>query len=195
MRRQAFFRGAARDTAYLVLAEICFVLGIRNARMARELGKPDPFVEAKSAAMQARRLGLVSLIEMMGHVHRAVQENRLQALVEMAQSVPLHKAEIEPWLQLEMSARSKAWLDELEAAVFNAHNASILTRLPPGNWRRKVHGRQFSIIASCPSGHRTNRVRRRAPPHRISRQRERSRQKIRAAMRRIQTRPSALRLG
>jgi tetratricopeptide (TPR) repeat protein len=31
-----------------------------------------------------------------------------------------------------MSARSTAWLDELEAAVFNAHNASILTKvLPP----------------------------------------------------------------
>ena len=82
--------------------------------------------------MQARRFGLASLIEIVGRVHRAAQDNRLQALVEMAQAVPKHKNEMEPWLQLEMSARSKAWLDELEAAVFNAHNASILTKvLPP----------------------------------------------------------------
>jgi tetratricopeptide (TPR) repeat protein len=123
---------AARDAAHLVLAETCFVLGIRNIRLAAELGKPDPFVEAKNAAMQARRFGLASLIEAVGRVQGAAQDQRLQALVEMAQSVPAHKNEMEGWLQLEMSARSRAWLDELEAAVFNAHNASILTKvLPP----------------------------------------------------------------
>jgi hypothetical protein len=123
---------AARDVAHLVLAEICFALGVRNIRLAAELGKPDPFIEAKSAAMQARRFGLGSLIEVVGRVQRSPQEQRLQALVEMAQSLPAHKNEMEGWLQLEMSARSKAWLEELEAAVFNAHNASILIKvLPP----------------------------------------------------------------
>jgi hypothetical protein len=123
---------AARDAAYLLLAEICFALGIRNTRLAAELGKPDPFIEAKSAAIQARRFGLASVIEAVGRVQGATQDQRLQALVEMAQSVPAHKNEMEGWLQLEMSARSKAWVDELEAAVFNAHNASILTKvLPP----------------------------------------------------------------
>lgn len=123
---------AARDAAYLLLAEICFALGIRNTRLAAELGKPDPFIEAKSAAVQARRFGLASLIDAVGRVQGATADQRLQALVEMAQAVPAHKNEIEGWLQLEMSARSKAWLDELEAAVFNAHNASILTKvLPP----------------------------------------------------------------
>jgi tetratricopeptide (TPR) repeat protein len=123
---------AARDAAHLILAEICFALGIRNTRLAAELGKPDPFVEAKNAAIQAQRFGLGSLIEIVGRVQRAPQEQRLQALVEMAQAVPTYKKEMEPWLQLEMSARSKAWLDELEAAVFSVHNASILTKvLPP----------------------------------------------------------------
>ena len=123
---------AARDAAELVLAEICFVLGIRNIRLAAELGKPDPFIEAQNAATQARRFGLASMIQTVGGVQRASYEARLQALVEMAESVAANKKEIEPWLQLEISARSKAWLDELEAAVFNAHNASILTKvLPP----------------------------------------------------------------
>lgn len=36
---------------------------------------------------------------------------------------------------MELSARSKAWVDELEAAVFNAHNASILTKVLPPFYR------------------------------------------------------------
>jgi hypothetical protein len=47
---------AARDAAYLLLAEICFALGIRNTRLAAELGKADPFIEAKSAALSGNRI-------------------------------------------------------------------------------------------------------------------------------------------
>lgn len=122
---------AARDAAQLGLAEICFALGIRNARLAPELGRPDAFIEAKNAAAQARRPGLATLIEMVGQVHRATPENRLQPLVRMAQALPEHKSEIEPWLEVEMSARSKDWVEELETAVFNGHNASILVKILP----------------------------------------------------------------
>jgi len=64
-------------------------------------------------------------------VQRAVAENRLRALVELAQILPQQKGEIEAWLKVELSARSRAWVEELESAVFNGHNAALLVNLLP----------------------------------------------------------------
>jgi hypothetical protein len=122
---------AARDAAFLTLAEVCFVLGLQNTRLAPELGRPDLFAEAYRAACSARRFGLASIIDAIGRVHRTVAENRLRALVELAQILPQQKGEIESWLLVELSARSKAWVEELESAVFNGHNAALLVNLLP----------------------------------------------------------------
>ena len=40
-----------RNTAYLTLAEICFLLGVRRTPLPAELGKPDLFAEAEQAAV------------------------------------------------------------------------------------------------------------------------------------------------
>lgn len=121
----------ARAAAYLTLAEVCFILGLGNMRLAPELGRPDLFAEAYRAAISARRLGLAAIMDVIGRVHRAVAENRLPALVELAQALPRHKDEIEPWLQVELGIRSKAWVEELESALFNGHNAALLIQLLP----------------------------------------------------------------
>ncbi len=122
---------AARNSAFLTVAEICFILGLRNARLASELGRPDLFSEAYRAAASANRFGLAAMIDVIGRLHRATSENRLHALVDLAQILPARKAEIEPWLRIELSSRSKAWAEELEAAVFNGRNAAILGQGPP----------------------------------------------------------------
>ncbi len=57
---------AARDAAYLTLAEVCFSLGVRNARLAPELGRPDLFLEAYRAAGNARAYGLAAILEDFG---------------------------------------------------------------------------------------------------------------------------------
>jgi KaiC/GvpD/RAD55 family RecA-like ATPase len=120
-----------RDAAYLTLAEVCFVLGLQNTRLVSELGRPDLFAEAYRAACSARRFGLASIIDAIGRVHRAVAENRLRALVALVQILPRQKGEIEPWLRVELAARSKAWIEELESALFNGHNAALLVNLLP----------------------------------------------------------------
>jgi hypothetical protein len=121
----------ARNAAFLTLAEVCFILGLRNVRLASELGRPDLFNEAYRAAASANRFGLAAMIEVIGRLHRATNENRLHTLVDLAHVLPAHKAELEPWLRVELSPRSKAWTEELEAAVFNGHNAAILIKLLP----------------------------------------------------------------
>ena len=57
---------AARDTAYLTLAEVCLTLGLRRIQLPAELGRPDLFEEAYRAAMSGRRLGLASIMECIG---------------------------------------------------------------------------------------------------------------------------------
>lgn len=122
---------SARIAAYLTLAEVCFILGLRNTRLAPELGRPDLFVEAYRAVVSARRIGLASIMNAIGRAHRAVAENRLYALVDLAHTLPVHKGEIEPWLQVELGARSKAWIEELESTLFNGTNAALLIELMP----------------------------------------------------------------
>jgi len=123
---------AARIAAYLTLAEVAFTLAIRNTPLPPELGRPDLFSEADRAASAAFRFGLSAIIDAIGKVHRAAAVNRLQALVEFAQILPEHKDQIAPWLVVELGARSTNWMEELEAAVFNGHNAAVLIKvLPP----------------------------------------------------------------
>ena len=123
---------ALRDAAHLTLAEMCFTLGIRNTRLAPELGRPDPFAEACRAANNAHRFGLATIIDVIGHVQRATPDNRLQMLAELAHVLPRHKSEIEPWLLMEVAPKAKSWIEELESALCNGHNAAILLRvLPP----------------------------------------------------------------
>jgi hypothetical protein len=123
---------AARDAAHLTLAEICFTLGSRGTRLAPELGRPDPFAEACRAANNARRFGLATIIDAVGRVQRSAPNNRLQTLGEIAQVLPQYKSEIEPWLLMEIGPKFKGWIEELESALCNGHNAAILLRvLPP----------------------------------------------------------------
>ena len=122
---------AAREAAYLTLAEVCFTLGLRNTRLAAELGRPDLLVEARRAATNARRLGLAAVIDAIGRVHRMAAENRITALVEFAQILPRYRDQIEPWLLLELGAKTKPWMEELESALFNGHNAAVLIKLLP----------------------------------------------------------------
>ena len=123
---------ATRDAVHLTLTEICFTLGIRNTRLAPELGRPDPFSEACRAAYSARCYGLAAIINAVGRVHRAGLESRLQMLVELAQVLPKHKSEIEPWLLMELGPKTDTWVQELESALWGSHNAEILLEvLPP----------------------------------------------------------------
>ena len=122
---------AARNAAYLTLAEICFTLGFRNTKLAAELGKPDLFVEAHKAAVNARRLGLAAIIDGIGKVQHASFETSLNALVSFAQILPGRKDEVEPWILLDLAPKTTVWMENLESALHNGHNAALLIRLLP----------------------------------------------------------------
>ncbi len=122
---------AARAATYLTLAEICFILGFRNVRLASELGRPDLFAEAERAAANAHRYGLSNTIHAIEQLHRASGDQRLQALAALAQVLPRNKGELEPWLLLELQTMSREWIEMLESAMTGGHNAGVLINLLP----------------------------------------------------------------
>ena len=137
---------AARDTAYLTLAEICFCLALRNSHLPAELGRPDLFAEARDAARHAHRHGLASIIDGIARVHRASFQERLTPLAELAQILPQHKEELEPWVLIEVGEQSRAWLDLLESALPLGQNAAALVNiLPPFYEVLDVQGREARI--------------------------------------------------
>jgi len=124
---------AVRDAAHLTLAEICFLLGVRHARLPAELGNPDLFAEAAQAALQARRQGLAAVIRAIGRVHRAPSAERLQALSDLAYVLPRYKSELESWVLVEIAAQRQSWLETLEAAApIDPANTEAFLQLFPG---------------------------------------------------------------
>jgi hypothetical protein len=90
------------NAAFLTLAEVCFVLAVRNVQLAPELGKPDLFQESQRAATNAKRFGMGLIIDAIGRLHNAKRETRLNALLAVTRLVPVRKAEIQSWLLLEI---------------------------------------------------------------------------------------------
>lgn len=64
-------------------------------------------------------------------MHRATGPDRFQTLLGLAQTLPLYQKELAPWLLVELGARPAAWIEELEAALVNSVNASVLVRILP----------------------------------------------------------------
>jgi hypothetical protein len=123
---------AARNAAYLTLAEICFCLGFRNIRLAPELGRPHLFAEARRAATEARRPGLVAIVGAIEDFRRAAgPQERLENLAQLAYILPQHKSDIEPWLTVQLGTQPRAWMEELESVLTNGQNAAALIKLLP----------------------------------------------------------------
>lgn len=123
---------AAREAAYLTLAEVAFVLGIRKVKLAPELGRPSLFLEARMAALGARRGFLSEILEVVRRIEDLSGGERLQALVDFAQIYPSRKPSLEPWVVVELDAKAKSWITQMEMCVFDGHDAGILLKvLPP----------------------------------------------------------------
>ncbi len=122
---------SVRNAAYLTLAEICFAIGMRNVRLAPELGRPDPFHEAFRAALNGGRIGLAECLSAIGEVRRAAVESRLDAMETLVRTLPRYKGDLEPWVLMEVGAQSTKWVEDLESALVSGHNATVLLNILP----------------------------------------------------------------
>ena len=108
-------RSARPRQRHRTLAEICFCLAFRNARLAEHLGSPNLFEEARRAAYLANAHSLGAIMGGIERVVRAAVDARLPALGDLAQTLARHADAVEPWLLTEIGAKAKFWVDELEA--------------------------------------------------------------------------------
>ena len=123
---------AVQRAAYLTLAEVCFTLGFRKARLAPELGRLRLFEDASHAAARADEPGLSAILSAIGNVQNSSAAERLPSLLFFAHRVGSRKADLAPWLMVEVGPKIVSWVDELEAALHNGHNAAVLIqKLPP----------------------------------------------------------------
>jgi hypothetical protein len=123
---------AARHAAFLTLSEVCFTLGIRNARLPSELGNPNLFDVSTWGATNAGKPGLSVVVGAIGNVHRAGLDKKMDALLEMVQILPRHKAQFESWVLLGIASKTAGWIEDLESALYNGRNATVLLNvLPP----------------------------------------------------------------
>jgi hypothetical protein len=124
---------SVRDAAQMTVAEICFTLACRGTRLPSELGNPDLFSEAYTAVLNARRPGLGLIIDAIRRAYTAgTGPPRIEAIVHLAQTLPRHKSDLEPWVLIEIEAKSRFWIEELEAALSTGiHAAELIQLLPP----------------------------------------------------------------
>ncbi len=122
---------AVRRAAHLTLSEVCFVLGFRKTKFPPELGRPHLFHEAAHAAAAVRNFALSNVIVAIGKVQEANLANRLEALLEMAATVPRSQDAITPWIRVEIAPKVNAWVEELETALHSGQNAAILIKTLP----------------------------------------------------------------
>jgi hypothetical protein len=119
-----------RNAAHLTAAEICYSLACRQTRLAAELGNPDLFTEAHRAALQTARVGLPLVISCVDKAYRDTT-GHIDNLVMLARMLACYPTELEPWILVEIEARSRIWIEELESAVMNGLRAPELIQILP----------------------------------------------------------------
>ncbi len=75
--------------------------------------------------------GLATVIRDMARQQNAIAADRLGSMGAVVQAIVHYKGELEAWFLLEIEARAKTWLDELENAAASGQNARILLKLLP----------------------------------------------------------------
>lgn len=122
---------AARAAANLTLAEVCFALAFRKAKLPAELGLVNLFFDAQHAAAKAKRFGLATLLSVIGEMEASPPSERLHHLIQLAKLFPQNNGDLEPWFYIEIAPAVSGWVDELEASLRQSNNASALITVLP----------------------------------------------------------------
>jgi tetratricopeptide (TPR) repeat protein len=122
---------AARETAYMTLADVCFQLGIRKKSLSPELGRPDLFDRAAHAARVAGKFGLASAMQAIGAAERGPGPDRLSRIADAVQLVVDARKELPAWLLVEITPRADFWLRELDRHMDVGDNPLVAHRILP----------------------------------------------------------------
>lgn len=122
---------AAREAAYMTLAEVCFQLGFRKQNLSPELGRPDLYEEAAKAALGARKFRLANAIRAIGAIPPGHGADRLNMIGAAIQHVAEAHEELPSWLIVEIAPHAGFWLDELDRNLDAGDNPILAQKILP----------------------------------------------------------------
>jgi hypothetical protein len=117
--------------AYQTLAEVCFLLAFRKARLSPELGRPDLFKESSRAARMAGKYGFANVINAIEPVRNSPPPERVVALADFVQVFARHRDELDGWLIAELTPHADGWIQLLDQQMHVGENAAIATSILP----------------------------------------------------------------
>jgi len=121
-----------RKTAYQTLAEVCFSLGMRKAKLSSELGNPNLVREAAQAARLIPNEDLASLLFDIAELSQLSNAEELNAGVDLMRRIPGKLEKLPSWFLGELAGEPARWIAMLERVQHVGANAAICVRvLPP----------------------------------------------------------------
>jgi hypothetical protein len=130
--KQSVTDETVRQSAHLTLAQVSFVLAMRQARLPAEVGHPNLFQEAAANARFAHR---EVLADMMEDVAAHKLEKSPVASILLAQAARDFPAEVESWFAMEVAARAPEMLKDLEQHAESPEFASKVLPLLPAAYK------------------------------------------------------------
>jgi len=122
---------AARESAYMTMAEVCFQLGFRKKVLAPELGKLDLYMQASHGARNAGKRLLSGAILATGAAEQAQGAERLNRIAAAIERVTAAREELPAWFIVEIMPRAGFWIEELEGHLDAGDNPVIAQEILP----------------------------------------------------------------
>ncbi|MFN7646605.1 MAG: hypothetical protein ACK5UT_03660 [Acidobacteriota bacterium] len=121
-----------RKSAYLCLAEVCFALAMRKAKLSAELGAPDLFGEAARSAGFSGSTTLTSVLYHIAMLFNSTGVEEANAALVLVEELPAALPQLPPWVMLELGQEPLRWLALLERVDQTGVNtATCIKVLPP----------------------------------------------------------------
>jgi tetratricopeptide (TPR) repeat protein len=122
---------AARDTTYLMLAEVAFQLGFRRKSLSPELGRLNVYEESAEAARSAGKLLLANAIQTIGAAEQSQGPDRLNRIATAIQEITTAREQLPAWLIIEITPRASFWLEELDRHLDAGDNPVLAQEILP----------------------------------------------------------------
>ncbi len=122
---------AARETTYLMLAEVAFQLGFRKKSLSPELGRLDLYEQSAEAARSAGKLLLGNALQFIGAAEKAQGADQLNRIAAAIQEITAAREQLPAWLIVEITPRTLFWLDELHHHLEAGDNPILAQEILP----------------------------------------------------------------
>jgi hypothetical protein len=132
--KQSVTDETVRQSAHLTLAQVSFVLAMRQARLPAEVGHPNLFLEAVENARLAGREELANMINDVASHKTKAKDAHLSARLLMQSALDFPQ-EVESWFAMEVAARAPEILQDLEQQAETPELAARVLPLLPAAYK------------------------------------------------------------